>query len=185
MEKSKIIRAGEISSKIRDYAKSIIKKDVPLLEIAEKIESKIIDLGGKPAFPVNLSIDEIAAHYTPEKDDKTLANGLLKIDFGVNLDGNLSDTAFSVDLENSEENKKLIIASEEALKEAIKITNSKTPLNDIGKKIQEIIEKKGLYPIVNLSGHEISDYDLHFTLFVNYIDIFIGDSTVFILRRKK
>jgi len=81
---------------------------MPLLEIAEKIENKIIELGGKMAFPTNLSINNIAAHYTPSYDDKSLAHGLLKIDLGVHIDGWIADTAFSMDLEDSEENKKLI-----------------------------------------------------------------------------
>src|SRR3989339_707888 len=55
LNKEKIIRAGKISSEVKAYARTIIKKGIPLLEIAEKIESKIIELGGKPAFPTNLS----------------------------------------------------------------------------------------------------------------------------------
>lgn len=121
MDKQKILLAGKIASQVREYAKTIVKKNIPLLEIAEKIEKKIIELKGKPAFPTNLSIDNIAAHYTPFPDDKTLAHGLLKIDFGVQIDGWISDTAFSVDLENSSENKKLIQASEDALKNAIEL----------------------------------------------------------------
>ncbi len=57
MNKQKIIQAGKIASQVREFAKSLIKKDMPLLEIAEKIENKIIELGGKPAFPTNLSVD--------------------------------------------------------------------------------------------------------------------------------
>ena len=78
IDKEKIIQAGKISSEVKVYARTIIKKGVPLLEIAEKIEAKIMELGGKPAFPVNLSIDHITAHSTPSHDDKGLAHGLLK-----------------------------------------------------------------------------------------------------------
>ena len=87
MNKEKILEAGKISVEVKKYARTFIKKDVPLLEIAEKIEAKIIELGGKMAFPTNLSINEIAAHYTPSHDDKSLAYGLLKIDLGVHVDG--------------------------------------------------------------------------------------------------
>ena len=58
-------KAGRIAKQAVEYARVIIKKGMPLLEIAEKIENKIIELGGKPAFPVNLCINGIAAHYTP------------------------------------------------------------------------------------------------------------------------
>jgi len=170
MEESKVLEAGKIASQIREYSKRIIKKNIPLLEIAEKIEAKILELGGKPAFPVNLSIDNIAAHYTPTYNDKSVAKGLIKIDIGVHIDGWIADTAFSIDLESSEENKKLIESSEKALEEAIKIFNTGTKLNEIGKKISETIESKGFSPIINLSGHEIEHYQLHAGLTIPNID---------------
>jgi methionyl aminopeptidase len=170
MSTQKILKAGEIAKQVREYANSIVKPNVPLLEIAEKIESKIIELGGKPAFPTSLSINEIAAHSTPSHDDETLAHGLLKIDFGVQIGGWLADTAFSVDLENNEENKKLIQTAEEALENAMKIISSKIQIGQIGKTIQEAIESKGFNPIVNLSGHQMKNYDLHAGLTIPNID---------------
>ncbi|MDO8528592.1 MAG: type II methionyl aminopeptidase [Nanoarchaeota archaeon] len=160
-KEEKILEAGKIAKKSVDYAKSIIKKDMKLLEIAEKIEEKIIELGGKPAFPVNLSINDIAAHYTPAYNDETLAHGLLKVDLGVHVNGYVADTAFSIDLENNEQNKKLIEASEKALMNAIEIAEENLPLSQIGKTIQETIESLGFTPIINLSGHEMQQYDLH------------------------
>jgi len=161
MKESNIIQAGKIASDVKKFAREFIKKDMLLLEIAEKIESKIVELGGKPAFPVSLSIDDVAAHYTPSYDDEILAKGLLKIDLGVHVKGCLADTAFSMDLENSEENKKLITASEQALKNAIKILNKNISANKIGKIIHETIESHGFFPIINLSGHSMEEYDLH------------------------
>ena len=175
MDKEKIIKAGKIASECKKFARSLIKKDVPLLEIAEKIENKIVELGGQPAFPVNLSIHEIAAHYTPTHDDVSTAHGLLKIDLGVHIDGWIADTAFSLDLENNEENKKLIEAAEAALENATQLIKSKIPgamvdgktaeqglnTDEIGETIQNTIEEKGFSPIINLSGHQIDQYDLH------------------------
>jgi len=160
-QKEKILKAGEIGKKVKEYAKTLVKKDVPLLEIAEKIENKIVELGGKPAFPTNLSINEIAAHYTPSYNDETKAYGLLKVDMGVHIDGWVADFAFSVDLENKEENKKLIEASEKALREAIRKAKAGSSLGEIGKAIQEAIEDYKFSPIVNLTGHEMDEYQLH------------------------
>jgi len=157
----KILKTGKIASDVVKYARTIIKKGDSLLEIAEKIESKIIELGGKPAFPVNLSIDEIAAHYTPSYDDKRTAQGLIKIDLGVHIDGWVADTAFSLDLENNPENKRLIQASEKALEEAIKISTSETSLNKIGETIQKNIDSFKFLPIINLCGHSMEQYHLH------------------------
>lgn len=168
----KIIKAGKIASQTKAYASSIIKKGTSLLEIAEKIEAKISELGGKPAFPVNLSINNIAAHFTPEHDNKEVAHGLLKVDIGVHIDGWIADTAFSLDLENNEENKKLIIASEKALENALNFisSNSEAKLNEIGSIISETIESYGFSPVINLSGHSIERYDLHSGVTIPNVD---------------
>lgn len=170
MNTEKVIKAGKIASQIREYAKKIVKSNVPLLEIAEKIESKIAELGGKCAFPTNLSINEIAAHYTPSYNDETLAHGLLKVDFGVHVDGWIADTAFSVDLENSEENKKLIQTSEDALSAAIKTIKEGVTTSQIGKDVQKTIESYGFLPIMNLSGHALEKYELHAGITIPNID---------------
>ena len=153
IDKEKIIKAGKIASETKKYAASIIKEGVPLLEIAEKIESKIVELGGKPAFPVNLSIDNIAAHYTPSHDDKTTAHGLLKVDIGVSIDGWAADTAFSIDLENTEENKKLIEASKKALENALKLIKDKIEKNIV--KVNK--DKIGADSNVNNNSQSASD----------------------------
>jgi methionyl aminopeptidase len=160
-QKQKILQAGEIAKRVKEYAKSIVKPNTSLLEIAEKIENKIFELGGKPAFPTNLSINEIAAHYTPSYNDETIASGLLKVDMGVHIDGFIADFTFSIDLENNPENKKLIEASENALKNAIKGVKEKKSLGEIGTAVQETIESYGFSPIINLTGHEMNEYELH------------------------
>jgi methionyl aminopeptidase len=157
----KLKKAGEIAKKVREFAKEIIKPETKLLDIAEKLEGKIVEFGGKPAFPVNLSINEIAAHYTPSHDDETLASGLLKIDIGVHVDGYIADTAFSVDLENNEENKRLIETAEKSLEKALETIKFGIPINEIGKAISEIIVSSGFSPIRNLTGHQVSQWFLH------------------------
>lgn len=169
-QKQKTIKAGEIAKKVKIFAKEIIKKGVLLLEIAEKIEDKIYELGGKPAFPINLSMDEIAAHYTPSHNDETKAHGLLKIDIGVHIDGYIADTAFSMDLENSEENQKLILSSKQALENVENKISSNSTLSEIGRIIETTINEKGFNPIINLSGHSIQQYNLHAGISVPNID---------------
>lgn len=157
----KLKKAGELAKQAKTLAREIIKKDVPLLEIAEKIESKILELGGKPAFPTNLSINEIAAHSTPTFNDETKASGLLKVDLGVHIGGWVADTAFSIDLENNEENKKLIRAADAALKAGVETISLDSELQEIGKAIEQAIKSFGFQPIINLSGHSIERYELH------------------------
>jgi methionyl aminopeptidase len=157
-------KAGQIAKQVKEFSKNLIKPNMPLVEIAEKIEAKILELGGEIAFPVNLSIDDVAAHYTPTLRDETKANGLLKVDLGVHINGFICDIAFSLDLTSDKKYTELIKASEEALKEALEIVKKnkeKTTLNEIGFIIRNAIEKKGFIPIVNLSGHGLDQYDIH------------------------
>ncbi|PIN91062.1 type II methionyl aminopeptidase [Candidatus Pacearchaeota archaeon CG10_big_fil_rev_8_21_14_0_10_32_14] len=165
-EITNIIKAGKICSDVKKWviSNSLVIKGVPLIDIAEKIENKIIELGGKPAFPVNTSINEVAAHYTPYFDDKSIAHGLIKIDFGVHVDGWAADNAISFDLENSQENKKLIESASKALATAIEIVQNKkdkTSTFELGSVIQSSIQEDGFIPIINLSGHSIDHFDLH------------------------
>jgi len=164
MEKTqieKLKQAGNIAKQVKQYIKPLIKSQTPLLEIADKIEDKIIELGGKPAFPTNLSINEQAAHVTPTHNDDEIAQGLLKIDIGIQIDGYIADTAFSVDLENSKENLSLIEAAEDALTQAIKTISLTSSLTEVGEAIEKAIQSKEAEPIRNLSGHSLGQYELH------------------------
>lgn len=158
------IKAGQIASKVKTFAKVLIKPEMPLKEIAEQIEAKIHELGGELAFPVNLSIDDVAAHFSPKLRDELKATGLLKVDFGVQIQGCICDIAFALDLTKDKIHEKLILAPEKALKAAldlIKQKKEKTTLAEIGKTIQQEIEKAGFIPIVNLSGHSLDEFNVH------------------------
>lgn len=169
-EIQKITEAGQIAKQAVEYAKSLIKPDMLLLEIANKIEEKIHQLKAKPAFPVNLSINEIAAHFTPAYNDETKAHGLLKVDIGVHIDGFIADTAFSLDLDNSEENKRLIKAAEEALNKALEKIRLKSTTREIGLEIKKACESFKVQPIHNLSGHSIESYTVHAGLTIPNFD---------------
>ncbi len=173
-EISKLKKAGEIAKEAKKYAREIIKQGALLLEIAEKIEEKIFSLGAKPAFPVNLSINEIAAHSTPSYNDMEIARGLLKVDIGVHIDGFVADTAISIDLENLEENKKLIESAESALKKAVETISPGKKLREIGIAIEKAILSYSFQPIRNLSGHSISHYNLHSGITIPNHDNFQG-----------
>ncbi len=154
-------KAGKIAKEVREFAKNFVKSGMILLDITQKIEKKIYDLGAEPAFPVNLSINEIAAHYHPLPDEKTMANGLLKIDIGVHVNGYIADTALSLDLTEDNRHKNLIEASELALENSLKILKDNPSLHQIGEVIQKTIQSKGFSPIINLSGHSIKRYEIH------------------------
>lgn len=155
-------KAGSIAKKVLDFSKTLLKPEVRILEIAEAIEQKIIDLGGFPAFPVNISINNIAAHYTPSIDDPTLIKegDVVKIDFGVHINGYIVDLAYTEEI-NDSKYKDLIEASKKALIEVKKIIKDGIEVSEIGKKVEEVIRGYGYKPIYNLFGHKIDRYLLH------------------------
>jgi methionyl aminopeptidase len=154
------IKAGKIAAECLEYGRSQIKKGISLLAVTERVEQKIKQMNGDLAFPVQLSCNEIAAHFCPEKDDKIiLENQLVCLDIGVHINGFIGDCACSVDLSGKYQD--LVKASEEALKEATKILQIGTKIGDIGKTIQTTIESFGYKPVKNLSGHGLSQWNIH------------------------
>lgn len=153
-------KAGKIAAEALKYGGGLIKKGSSLLTVSDQIEKKIIDLGGKMAFPAQISCDHIAAHYCAEPDDKTVFEDQLAcLDVGVEVEGAIGDNALTVDL--SGKHTELVKASREALNNAIKIIQIGTPLGEIGKTIQETISSYGFSPIKNLSGHGLDYYNIH------------------------
>jgi len=165
-------KAGKIAREAVEYARGIVKKGESLLDIAEKIEKKIVELGGRAAFPVNLSINEIAAHSTPSYNDDSKAYGLLKVDIGVHIGGYVGDTAFAVDLEGDEESKKLILAAEAALHAGVEKIGMGVKIREIGVAIEKACKTHGVQSIRNLSGHSIERYNLHSGLTIPNFDNF-------------
>ena len=130
-----------------------------IIEIAEYVEEKIERLGGRPAFPVNVSINEIAAHYTPVfNDTREVKEGeIVKVDIGVQVDGYIGDTALSWCSEKNE----LIETASKALDAAIRIIRPGTSISEIGSVIEEEVKKHGFGLIVNLTGHGLDQYIFH------------------------
>lgn len=155
------LRAGRIASEVRERARKKYHVGSTLFEICESVESQIREKGAEPAFPVNTSLNEIAAHYTAEPNDQiTVKEGdILKIDIGVHVDGYIADTAVTVCYDPKYES--MVKAAEAALAEAVRMARINTKASDIGKVIEGIITKMGYKPIQNLSGHSLQQYVIH------------------------
>ncbi|GKZ12916.1 type II methionyl aminopeptidase [Haladaptatus sp. T7] len=151
--------AGEILAQVRAEAAEKVDVGVTHFEVAEFAEDRIRELGGKPAFPVNISIDEEAAHATPGIDDETtFGEDMVNLDIGVHVDGWLADTAITVDLSGHDE---LAEASAEALDAALELVEPGVETGEIGAEIESVIEGYGYNPVVNLSGHGLAHYEQH------------------------
>ena len=154
-------KAGKIAASVMKEVPKLVLPGESYFDIAESLEKMIGDAGGKPGFPANISINEIAAHFTPEADNEVLIGetDLVKIDIGAQIDGCIGDMAVTVDL--SDEQGKLCEASQAALDAAVAFIKPGVAVGDIGAAIEKEITSRGFKPIENLTGHKIEPYLLH------------------------
>ena len=152
--------AGTIASAILKDGAKAIRVGASYLELVESLEARVLAEDAQLAFPLNVSLNEDAAHDTASPGDtRTFARGdVVKLDLGVQIDGYIADTATTVDLGN---NSPLIQASEEALEAAIRAVRPGVTAGVLGAAVQSTIESRGYRPIANLTGHGLDKYVLH------------------------
>ena len=154
-------QAGKIAKEVRKEMRKTIREGIPIIDLCEKAESLIRKKGGNPAFPCNVSVNEIAAHYTSPPRDKRIIpeNSVVKIDLGVHVDGYIADTAVTVCFDPDYTG--LVSTAEEALKKATQILRPGLLMSRFGSTIQKTIKTRGFKPISNLTGHLIGRYIIH------------------------
>ncbi len=161
MQVEDYIKAGKIASEVREAVrvKDWIGKTV--YEICVEVENEIKKKGAQCAFPVNTSINEIAAHYTAEPNDPiTITDSdLVKIDLGVQINGFIADTAVTVCYDPKFDS--LVQAAEDALDKAMSVVKVGVKASDVGRAIEATIKQRGFKPIANLSGHSLDKYTIH------------------------
>lgn len=170
-ELEKFKQAGKVAADVREKSKRLIKVGANLFEVAEQIEALVLEKA-RLAFPLNISINEIASHYTPSfKEERVFTEkDLVSIDIGTHIDGYVGgDTAYSIDLTG--EYGKLVEAAEEALDTALSTVKAGVKTSEIGEEVEKTIEKYGFKPIKNLSGHGLGKYIVHGEPFVPNVKI--------------
>jgi methionyl aminopeptidase len=160
-ELGKFRLSGKILREAREEMRGYVKENMPVIDVCEKAEGLIRQKGGLPAFPCNVSINEVAAHYTATPDDKTVIpqGATVKVDMGVHVDGYVTDTAFSVSF--NPEGRSMITTAETALKAAIDNIHNDVSTGRIGGIIETTIRNRGFKPISNLTGHSVGRYLIH------------------------
>ena len=155
-------QAGHLASEALQFGKNLIEENKSMLDITEEIENYVRDKGGELAFPTNLAINNVGAHWTPSsKSTELFCEGdLVKLDVGVHIDGYIGDNALTIEI-GTDKYRKMIEASREALNKAVEIAAAGISVGIIGHAVQETIEKYGYRPIANLTGHRIKRYNLH------------------------
>lgn len=155
------LEAGRIAARVREEAARLVEPGRPLIEICEFVEKRIVELGASPAFPCNISINEVAAHYTPPIGDTSTVpeEAVVKVDLGAHIDGYIADTAVTVDTSGKWES--LLEAVREALERALETVRPGNRFAETGRVIADTIQRYGYRPIVNLGGHSIARYRIH------------------------
>lgn len=155
------LEAGRIAAKVLDATIELVKPGRKVLDICEFAEKELRKKGAYPAFPCNVSINNEAAHYSsPYGDTRRIPKkGLVKVDLGAHVNGHISDTARTVDLDGSFGH--YLAAVEDALQAAIDMIHPGIKTGEIGAAIEDAIRYYDLQPVYQLSGHELKPWTLH------------------------
>ena len=161
MEFDDYIRAGKIAGEVRENVRKTEWVGKTVFEICEHVENEIRKRGAKCAFPVNTSINEVAAHYTAEPNDPLSIkdDDLVKIDLGAQINGHIADTAVTVCYNAEFDN--MVQAAELSLSNAMSMMKAGVKSSDVGRTIEKTIKQMGFLPIANLSGHSLDQYTIH------------------------
>lgn len=174
------IQSANIHKKVGSQVRNFITPNKTLHEIANYIETTIIEetnydinnpLKTGIAFPVGLSLNNCAAHYSPNYNEKEIFlqnTDILKIDYGVHKNGVIIDSAFTISF--NPEYEEFINISRNLTKYAISLCGPDAILGEIGEKIEEYTKSKEitinnktykLKTMEDLSGHLIAPYEIH------------------------
>ncbi|MBI4177364.1 MAG: type II methionyl aminopeptidase [Candidatus Aenigmarchaeota archaeon] len=150
-------KAGKILKDI--FGALLVRPGDKIVDIADTVENEILRKGGVPAFPANISINEIAAHYTPVPNDEiTIREGdLVKVDLGAHIGGYIADAAVTFCSGKND----MVIAVENAVKAAMKLMVPGKKVKDVSEAIESEIESKGFRAVSNLTGHSLDKFIFH------------------------
>ena len=131
-------QAAEIHRQVRQFAqKELIRPGASLLPIAEGIEEGVRALSGHQGFdvgdglkaslgfPTGLCLNNVAAHWTPNPGGKDVIldkSDVLKVDFGVQINGRIVDSAFTIAFDHTYDN--LLAAVKDATNTGIMVRPS-------------------------------------------------------------
>ncbi|KAJ4485735.1 methionine aminopeptidase 2-like protein [Lentinula aciculospora] len=171
-----IRRAAEVHRQVRAHARKYIKPGMSMIDIVENIEDgtrslvEEHELESGVGFPTGVSINNCAAHYTPNAGDTTVLKqgDVLKVDFGVHVKGRILDSAFTLTFDHTYDS--LLEAVKDATNTGVREAGIDVRLGELGGYIQETMEAYEVEvggkvlpvkTIQNLSGHSIGLYNIH------------------------
>lgn len=153
--------SGKITSDVRALVRNAVKPGAGFLEVCDLVKKEVEARGGRLAFPTGIGVNQVTAHYAPQDGDNSVfrEEDLVKVDFGVHVDGYVTDTSVSVTL-NPDYNL-LLEATERALEAAVAIARRDPRTGEIGREIHREAARFGFKTIENLTGHTVDRYVVH------------------------
>ncbi|PNY23954.1 Methionine aminopeptidase 2 [Tolypocladium capitatum] len=176
-------KAAEVHRQVRQWVQQTIKPGQTLTDIAIGIEDSVRALLGNAGlepghslqagmgFPTGLSLNHCVAHYTPNPGQKDIVlqhEDVMKVDFGVHINGWIVDSAFTVAFDPTYDN--LLAAVKDATNTGIRNAGIDVRISDVSAAIQEVMESyeveiRGkmfpVKPVRNICGHDIKHYRIH------------------------
>ncbi len=163
-EVEKIRKSGKILRFALDIIREKIEPGVTTLDLSKIAEDFILSQGATPAFKgyrgfpeaLCISVNDELIHGIPG-GRKVREGDIVKVDGGVILEGWYSDAAFTVIVGEplSENDLRLVITTEQSLKEGLYMAKPGNRVGDIGFAIQNFVEKEGFSVIRDYSGHGV------------------------------
>lgn len=123
-------KAAECHRQVRKWAQSVIRPGIKLFDLCEKLENlnrylvKESGLDAGIGFPTGTSLNNVAAHFSPNPGDENVVLGyddVCKIDFGTHVHGRIIDSAFTVAFNPVYDN--LLMAAKEATNAGVREVN--------------------------------------------------------------
>jgi methionyl aminopeptidase len=154
-------RSGDITRDLRRLVREKVKPGMGYVETCEWVEKEITSRGGAPAFPTGIGVNHVTAHYAPQESDKSefLESDVIKVDFGVHVEGYVTDTAVTITF--NPEYELLVEAAEMTLNAAIAALRTERRVGEIGREIRREASRLGFKTIENLTGHTLERYTVH------------------------
>lgn len=158
-------RAGTVAAQALQVGRLLCVPGARLVDIATAVERTMQDAGLGLAFPCTLSLNSVAAHFTPRHDDATVLKegDLVKVDCGAEWQGALSDNALTVEAGYGADgpHARLIEASQKCLQAAIAMVGPDVDLGAVGAAIEATAKEYGFRTLQNLSGHSLEPWKVH------------------------
>lgn len=160
--------SGKLLASVHRELRKRVVPGVTTLELDKFVEEYLLEHGATPeqkgyeGFPFSIcaSVNDEICHGFP-RDEKLKEGDIVTIDMVVNLNGYLSDSAWSYAVgEISEEKQKLLDVTKESLYRAIAVVKENARLGDIGNAIQSYVEPLGYSVVRDFVGHGIGK-DMH------------------------